>query len=330
MQKIYGNTEVTGALHSMVESGRVPHAIMLHEDDGAGAFPIVLNFLEELYGGSPRVQKLIHPDIHFVFPVAGEKNPVSLQFVGPFRELLLANPYFKENQLYSAIGIEGKQGNISVAEARSILDRLSLSAVEGGYRTVVMYLPERMNAASANALLKMIEEPPQSTLFVLVTHAPERVLTTVASRCLHLRVMPLSPEAEAEVHAEEAAENTVLLDLFHDIMQAVLDKDLLSALQTGDALADIKVREQQKAFCRLASEELRTVFLIQQKMPRLASVPAGREEFLAKLASALKPTFPRVAMGSLSRALQLLERNVNQKIIFTDLVSQLYTYGVRQ
>ena len=329
MQKVYGNNEVVSALHSMVESGRVPHAIMLHEDDGAGAFPIVLNFLEELYGGSPRVQKLIHPDIHFVFPVAGEKNPVSLQFIAPFRELLLSNPYFKENQLYSAIGIEGKQGNISVAEARSILDRLSLSAVEGGYRTVVMYLPERMNAASANALLKMVEEPPQNTLFVLVTHAPEKVLVTISSRCLHLRVMPLSPDAEAQVHSEEVAENTVLLDLFNDLMQAVLDKDLLAVLETGEAIADIKNREQQKSFCRLASEELRTIFLIQQKMPRLAAVPADREEFLARLSKSLKPTFPRLALGSLSRTLQLLERNVNQKIIFTDLVNQLYLYGVR-
>ena len=329
MQKVYGNNEVVSALHSMVESGRVPHAIMLHEDDGAGAFPIVLNFLEELYGGSPRVQKLIHPDIHFVFPVAGEKNPVSLQFIAQFRELLLSNPYFKENQLYQAIGIEGKQGNISVAEARSILDRLSLSAVEGGYRTVVMYLPERMNAASANALLKMMEEPPQNTLFVLVTHAPEKVLVTISSRCLHLRVMPLSPEAEVQVHSEEVAENTVLLDLFHDLMQAVLDKDLLAVLETGEAIADIKNREQQKSFCRLASEELRTIFLIQQKMPRLAAVPADREEFLARLSKSLKPTFPRMAMGSLSRTLQLLERNVNQKIIFTDLVNQLYLYGVR-
>lgn len=329
MQKVYGNNEVVSALHSMVESGRVPHAIMLHEDDGAGAFPIVLNFLEELYGGSPRVQKLIHPDIHFVFPVAGDKNPVSLQFIAQFRELLLSNPYFKENQMYSAIGIEGKQGNISVAEARSILDRLSLSAVEGGYRTVVMYLPERMNAASANALLKMVEEPPQNTLFVLVTHAPEKVLVTISSRCLHLRVMPLSPEAEAQVHSEEVAENTVLLDLFHDLMRAVLDKDLLAVLETGEAIADIKNREQQKSFCRLASEELRTIFLIQQKMPRLAAVPADREEFLARLSKSLKPTFPRLALGSLSRTLQLLERNVNQKIIFTDLVNQLYLYGVR-
>ena len=329
MQRVFGNTEVIQALHAMVESGRVPHAILFHEDDGAGAFPIVLNFLEELYGGSPRVQKLIHPDIHFVFPVAGEKNPVSLQFIAPFRELALGNPYFKENQLYQAIGIEGKQGNISVVEARSILEKLSLSAVEGGYRTVVMYLPEKMNAAAGNALLKMVEEPPQNTLFAMITHAPEKVLTTISSRCLHMRVMPLAADAEREVHAEESAENTALLDLFYDLMQAVLDKDLLGALETGEALADLKVREQQKAFCRLASQELRSIFLLQQKMPRLAAVAPEREEMVARIAGAVKPAFPRYAMGSLDRAVQLIERNVNQKIIFTDMVSQIYTYGIR-
>ena len=195
--RVYGNTEVMNALHQMVESGHIPHALLLQQDDGGCAFPLVLNFLEELYGGNPRVKKLIHPDIHFVFPVAGPDKPVSLQFIAPFRELLLQNPYFYENELYSAIGIEGKQAGISVNEARSVLERLSLSAVEGGWRTVVLYLPEKMNVQAANALLKMVEEPPQKTLFLLITQAPEKVLQTISSRCLHLRVQPLSPEADA-------------------------------------------------------------------------------------------------------------------------------------
>ena len=322
--QVFGNEEVVKALHQMVESGRVPHAMLLHEDDGGGAFPVVLNFLEELYGGNPRVARLIHPDIHFVFPVAGSDKPVSLQYIGPFRELVLQNPYFFENELYAAIGIEGKQSNISVNEARSILDRLSLSAVEGGYRTVVMYLPEKMNAQAANALLKMVEEPPQQTLFLLITHAPEKVLVTIASRCLHLRVQPLSPEADAQVHSQEAAGNTVLLDLFHDLLDAVVARDLLKALETGEAVADLKVREQQKAFCKLASEDLRRVFML-QKMQPLASLPAGTEEYYRPMAQSLKPTFARRGMEALDRALLLIERNVNQKILFTDLVNQLYT-----
>ena len=321
---VYGNTEVVAALHQMVESGHVPHALLLHEDDGGGAFPLSINFLEELYGGSPRVQKLIHPDIHFVFPVAGSDKPVSLQFMGKFRELALENPYFFENELYTAIGIEGKQGNISVNEARSILDRLSLSAVEGGYRTVVVYLPEKMNAQAANALLKMVEEPPAKTLFLLITHAPEKVLITISSRCLHMRVQPLSPEAEREVHARENASNQALTDLFHDLLEAIVSRDRLKALETGEAVAELKVREQQKTFCRLASEDLRRLFFL-QKMPALARVPEGEEDFYKRMAGALKPTFPRRGMVALDRALLLVERNVNQKILFTDLVNQLYS-----
>jgi DNA polymerase-3 subunit delta' len=321
---VYGNTEVVAALHQMVQSGHVPHALLLHEDDGGGAFPLAMNFLEELYGGSPRVQKLIHPDIHFVFPVAGSDKPVSLQFIAKFRELALENPYFFENELYTAIGIEGKQGMISVNEARSILDRLSLSAVEGGYRTVLVYLPEKMNAQAANALLKMVEEPPAKTLFLLITHAPEKVLITISSRCLHMRVQPLSPEAEREVHARENASNQVLTDLFHDLLEAIVARDRLKALETGEAVADLKVREQQKTFCRLASEDLRTLFFL-QKMPALAHVPEGEEDFYKRMAGALKPTFPRKGMAALDRALLLVERNVNQKILFTDLVNQLYS-----
>ena len=321
--KVYGNTELMTALSQMVESGHIPHAMLLHQDDGGGAFPLVIHFLEQLYGGNPRVDKLIHPDIHFVFPVAGADKPVSLQYLAPFRELVMQNPYFYENELSSATGIEGKQAGISVNEARSILDRLSLSAVEGGYRAVVLYLPEKMNVQAANALLKMVEEPPRQTLFLFITQAPEKVLQTISSRCLHLRVQPLSQEAEAEVHAREAAGNLALQDLFHDLLDALVARDLLKALETADAVADLKVREQQKTFCRLASEDLRRLFLL-QKAPSMARVPEGDKAYYQKMASALKPTFPRRALECLNRAQLLLERNVNQKILFTDLVNQLY------
>jgi DNA polymerase-3 subunit delta' len=322
--RVYGNEEVVNALHRMVESGHIPHAMLLHQEDGGGAFPIVLNFLEELYGGNPRVGKLIHPDIHFVFPVAGSDKPVSMQYIGAFRALLQENPYFYENELYAAIGIEGKQSNISVNEARSILERLSLSAVEGGYRTVVVYLPEKMNVQAANALLKMVEEPPEKTLFLFITQAPEKVLITISSRCLHMRIQPLSLEAEADVHAREAAGNTVLMDLFHDLLNAIVARDLFQALETGEAVSELKVREQQKSFCRLASEDLRRVFLL-QKMPQLARLPEGTQPYYSSMAQRLKPTFARRAMAVLDRALLLVERNVNQKILFTDMVNQLYT-----
>ena len=318
------NATVAAALHQMVESGRIPHAMLFHQNDGGGAFPLVLDFLDDLYGHNPRVAKLIHPDIHFVFPVAGSDKPVSDQFIQRWRELLLTNPCFYEQELYTALGIEGKQGIISVAEARSILDKLSLSAVEGGYRTVVLYLPEKMNLQAANTLLKMVEEPPENTLFLLVTLQPEKVLTTISSRCLFLRVMPFSRAEARTVHPYQEGEMTVYADLFHDLMRALVGRDLLGALETGEAVSALDSREKQKSFCRFCGEGLRNIFLVQQGLSQLADVPEDERPFYEEMAAKCRKSFPRQALSGLDRALVLLERNVNQKILFTDLVDRLY------
>ena len=315
---------VAAVLRQMAGSGRIPHAMLLHENDGGGAFPVILDFLDEVYGHNPRVRKLIHPDIHFVFPVAGPDKPVSDRFIGAWRELLLENPCFYENELYTAIGIDSKQSLISVFEARNILEKLSLSAVEGGYRTVVVYLPEKMNQQAANALLKMVEEPPENTLFLLVTHQPERVLTTIFSRCLFLRIPPFSREEDREVHAKEGAETNELSDLFHDLLDALVRKDLLGALEAGDAVADLGSREKQKRFCRVASEMLRNIFLLQQGLPELADILGDERPYYEEMAAKLRKNFSRQALAALDRVLLLLERNVNQKILFTDLVNRLY------
>lgn len=318
------NAPVAEALRQMAASGRIPHAMLFHENDGGGAFPLVLSFLDEVYGHNPRVLRLIHPDIHFVFPVAGPDKPVSDQFLGKWRALLQENPCFYENELYAAIGIEGKQSNISVHEARSILEKLSLSAVEGGYRTVVVYLPEKMNVQAANTLLKMVEEPPEKTLFLLITHQPEKVLTTISSRCLFMRVRPLTRAEMLSVHPREGAERSVQADLFHDLMDALVRKDLLTALETGEAVAALDSREKQKDFCRVAGEGLRTVFLLQQGLPDLLDISEDEAPFYRDLAGKLRKSFPRQALSALDRALLLVERNVNQKILFTDLVNRLY------
>ena len=328
MDFLGSNAAVAAALRQMAESGRIPHAMLLHQNDGGAAFPLILDFLDEVYGHNPRVKKLIHPDVHFIFPVAGADKPVSDRFIGEFRSLLLENPCFYENELYAAIGIESKQSLISVNEARSILEKLSLSAVEGGYRTVVLYLPEKMNLQAANALLKMVEEPPENTLFLLVTLEPEKVLTTIFSRCVFLRVRPFTREEDRAVHAKEAADVAALVDLFHDLMNAIFRKDLLGALEAGDAVADLGSRERQKRFCRVAGDCLRNIFLLQQGLSELADVPEDETAFYAEAAGKLRKSFVRSSLPALDRALLLLERNVNQKILFTDLVNRLYTFAL--
>ena len=333
---IQGNAPVVAALRSMVDAGRIPHAILFHEDDGGGAFPIVLAFLQYLYctdrneGASDscglcpscnKVSKLIHPDIHFVYPVTTPKSSSessvspSLPYIQKWRELLLSNPSFHEEEFNEALGMEQKSTVITVAEASSILSRLSLSAMEGGYRSVVIYLPEKMNLPTANKLLKMIEEPPENTLFLLVTHSPEKVLTTIFSRCLLMRIVPDGRSAFVDPRFKE---------IFFDLMNAITAGDLSAALETVDTIVSLPSREKQKSFLKFAAEGMRNLFLCQQNLLSVASFPPEEEEFYRRTAAKCKRGFPRYALGVLDRSMMLLERNVSQKILFTDAICKLY------
>jgi len=296
-------------LRNMVDAGRVPHAIMLHEDDGGGGLGVALDFLAYLYKDENKVSKLIHPDIHFIYPIVSGK--LSESYLGEWRSLVTSNPRFTENDVNTAFGVEGKLTQIGVPEAKSLLDMLNLSALEGGYRTAVIYLPEKMNAAASNKLLKEIEEPAPLTQFVLITHDPDKVLTTIRSRCQQFRVMPLREKVRGPVFGQ-----------FSDLMSALERNDLIAALEVGDSLAALPSRENAKAFCKFASDTLRNIFMIQQGMTSLAD---GGED-AAGWAGTMPKTFPRAAAADLDRACSLIDRNVNSKILFTDLVDRLYLH----
>ena len=311
--------EVLTVLSAMVDSGRIPHAVMFSEPDGGAAFATALAFLQYLYcnsrsgsdscGTCPscnRISKLIHPDVHFIFPTTAPKT--SVQLMPEFRALVQQNPHFKEAELYEALGIEGKTALIAVAEAKEVLSTLALSALEGGYRSVVIYLPEKMNQEAANRLLKAIEEPEPNTQFLLLTHSPEKVLSTIASRCQHI-----------QLGGEESAPDFQDPELLDRLMEALLKRDLFEALAVGDEIAALPSRENVKAFCKFAADAMRKMFLVQQGLP-LAPRDAGKA---AEWAAKARKTFPRNALTCLDRASRLVDRNVNLKIIFTDLVDRL-------
>ena len=331
LAQIQGNSDVCRALAGMVRSGRVPHAILFHEDDGGGAFPIVLAFLQLLYCTSPeggdscgvcpscnKISKLIHPDVHFVFPTNAQD--LSVNYAAKWRSLVLSNPTFTEAELAGALGLEGKSSIIAVTEARAMLDTLSLSALEGGYRSVVIYLPEKMNQEAANRLLKIIEEPPLKTQFLLVTHAPEKVLRTISSRCQSIRVCPSGKEDRIGTAETEA----VYSELFARLMDSLASRNLLESLEAGDALAALPSREAAKGFCLYASARLRRIFLYQQNFPQSGEPDADVERWASKA----RKTFPRQSLEILDRAYMHIGRNVNLKILFADLVGRLYRiYG---
>ena len=343
---IIGNASVAKALVSMADSGRVAHAMLLYENEGCGAVALALAYLQYLNCANPsggdscgecqscrQMSKLIHPDVHFVFPVnkgpkTSDEKPTSESYLKYWRELVIADPYFTEADLQRAIGIESKTGLIAVAEAKSIINKLSLTAVADGYKAVLFYLPEKMNQETANRLLKMVEEPPQKTLFLFITHAPEKVLQTIFSRCQSIRVMPLTKEEASRVKElrpqGDMQEYNESMDLFSDLMGALTSRNLMAALECSESMAALDSREKQKAFCTFAAECVRKIFMIQQNLPALAGIDPQEEEFYRGVAGKVAKTFCSRTITNIEKAVAMIDRNVNAKMLFCDLVNRMF------
>ena len=334
------------ALASMADSGRVAHAMLMYENEGSGALPLVMAYLQYLNCANPtdgdscgecpscrQMSKFIHPDVHFVFPVnkgpkSSDEKPTSESYIKYWRELAISDPYFTEADLQKAIGIESKSGLIAVAEAKSIISKLSLASVTDGYKAVVFYLPEKMNQETANRLLKVVEEPPVKTLFLFITHAPEKVLQTIFSRCQSVRVLPLSKEEAAKVKAlkpqEDREDYTAFMDLFSDLMNAIVSRNLISTLECGEMMAALDSREKQKAFCIFASECIRKIFLIQQNLSQIADVDPQEQEFYNKMAAGCGRKFCSRSIPNIEKVVAMIDRNVNAKMLFCDLVNRMF------
>ncbi len=343
---IIGNADVARTLVSMADSGRVAHAMLMYENEGCGALALALAYVQYLNCSNPsggdscgecpscrQMSKLIHPDVHYVFPVnkgpkSSDDKPTSESYIKYWRELATANPYFIEADLQKAIGIESKNGLIAVAEAKSIINKLSLTAVSDGYKAVIFYLPEKMNQETANRLLKMVEEPPEKTIFIFITHAPEKVLQTIFSRCQSIRVMPLTREEAGRVAAlnpfDDREEYNQFMDLFSDLMNAIVARDLMAALECGEIMSALESREKQKAFCNFAGGCIRKIFMIQQNLPQIAGIADEETEFYSNMSPKIAKGFCMRSISNIEKVVAMIDRNVNAKLLFCDLVNRMF------
>ena len=340
--EIIGNDELKASLVRMVRAGRLGHAILFTEENGGGGFAFALalaqyvncrNQGEEDSCGEcnacHKYQKLIHPDLHFVFPVSSggtlseseKKAPISDYFLQQFKALALENPYFTEQELYDAIGIENKSGLISVNESKRIFEKLSLRAAEGLYKTMVIYLPEKMNLDAANKMLKLLEEPPQGTLFLLVSHNPERLLPTIRSRCQPVALKPLSREERRRV-AGPAADNPEYREIAVSILQAGLDKRIADLFPQWEMLADLG-REKQREWLLYMENYVRKIMLTAKGLDSLADLQPQEEAVIRGFAARIKPGFYEKAFVQLESAMQAVAANVNAKLVFCDLCDRM-------
>ena len=372
--EIIGQDEVKRQLCQSVQDGRIAHAQLFTGLSGVGKLGLALAYAqyiacpnrtnEDSCGICPsclQYQKLQHPDLHFAFPIVkSDDGDVCDDFVEKFRNLILENKYFDLEDWYRMMGVETKQGMIYEKESSEILRKLSLKSFGDGYKVMVIWQPEKMNATCANKLLKLLEEPPTKTLFLLVSEHPELLLSTILSRVQEVRVPRLSEDiiasglcgeyswlsredAKAIAHMangsyltalktmNESKENQGYFDDFVALMRNAWlvgqKKDygaLLKLRQWSLDMADSKVgREKQKAFLQYAQRQIRENYIYNFACPEMNYQTEKERQFSTRFAPFIHEGNIEKMMDELGKAEQQIGQNGNAKIIFFDLCLQM-------
>lgn len=372
--EIIGQDEVKRQLCQSVQDGRIAHAQLFTGLSGVGKLGLALAYAqyiacpnrtnEDSCGICPsclQYQKLQHPDLHFAFPIVkSDDGDVCDDFVEKFRNLILENQYFDLEDWYRMMGVETKQGMIYEKESSEILRKLSLKSFGDGYKVMVIWQPEKMNATCANKLLKLLEEPPTKTLFLLVSEHPELLLSTILSRVQEVRVPRLSEDiiasglcgeyswlsredAKAIAHMangsyltalktmNESEENQGYFDDFVALMRNAWlvgqKKDygaLLKLRQWSLDMADSKVgREKQKAFLQYAQRQIRENYIYNFACPEMNYQTEKERQFSTRFAPFIHEGNVEKMMDELGKAEQQIGQNGNAKIIFFDLCLQM-------
>ena len=370
---IIGQKTEKNQLRQAVREGRIPHAQLFAGPAGVGKLALALAYAqyiacpnrtdEDSCGTCPtclQYHKLQHPDLHFAFPIVkGDEGDVCDAYADKWRGLVAEHKYFDLDDWYRVMGTETKQGIIYEKESSEIMRKLSLKSFAGGYKIMVIWQPEKMNSTCANKLLKLLEEPPEKTLFLLVSEQKEQLLSTILSRVQEVKIPRLSEEViaaglqteyawldseEAKVIAHMAngsylealrqlndeATNGYFDDFVSLMRNAWLvgqKKDysaLLKLRQWSNEMADSKVgREKQKAFLQYAQRQVRENYIYNFHHNQMNYQTAKEQAFSTKFAPFIHDGNVEKMMNELSKAEQQITQNGNAKIIFFDLCLQM-------
>jgi DNA polymerase-3 subunit delta' len=362
--QIPGQQEIKIKLLRSVKEERVSHAQLFAGPEGCGSMALALAYAQYISCEDRTVSdscgtckscvkynKLIHPDLHFVFPVIkGKKatDPVSDNYLEEWREFVKRSPYFNLNNWMDFIEVGNAQGMIFASEASEIIKKLSLKTFESDFKIMIIWLPEKMHQATANKLLKMIEEPPEKTLFLLVSEEPDKVIPTILSRCQLVKIpsfktndiekhltdrFNLTADKSADIsrvsngnitRASELCENEesnlANLDRFKSLMRFAWKRDIISLISWSEEVASTG-REAQKNFVSFSLRLLRENLMLTlgQLKNSLVYLTGAEAEFSGKF----HPSVNQNNIYQLNEELNLvythIESNGNAKIIFLDL-----------
>jgi DNA polymerase III subunit delta' len=366
---ITGLEETKEKLITAVKNNHLAHALLFHGPEGSSNLQMALALCNYLFCENPgdqdacgqcpacqKMGKLIHPDLNFIFPQASEnkddeeKKDSKLDYLSSFRNFIINNPYGNIPDWIHHNGIEKKQLNISKSVSREVIRTISLKSFEGGYKIILIWAPEYLHVTSANGLLKILEEPPAKTLFLLVTSKPEQLLTTILSRTQKIIVRAFN-DAEivnylvlndfATVHeAEKIAsfsdgnmrlayllsqgeEDRNIIDV-RDFLRKTFEFNLDYLIAFVDQLVK-KDKENVRSFLESYTQVLREVLLSKAQVETLMRSPVEERDFLHKLAiNVLDERKLTLLFQEVNDAIYYLSRNGNAKMILMDLALKTY------
>ena len=365
--QIIGQEHIKKHLIKSAENGRIPHAQLFIGKEGCGTLSMAIayaqfllcNFSDDIDTCNLKCSKLQHPDLHFAFPVttndAIKKHPVSNLFLEDWRHFIAKQPYGSLFNWLQHIGVENKQGLINVDEAEAVVKKLKLKSYEGGFKVMIIWMAEKMNIAAANKLLKLIEEPPDKTVFLLITENEEQIINTIKSRCQALHFPALSEQdianalvidhqiedMEASKIAQQAEGNfnKAIHLLQNDGSDLIFEEWFINWVRTafrakGNAAVVEELiswsenisktgRETQKRFLNYCLQFFRQALLMNYKSDNLVFMKTKSNFNLSKFAPFVHSLNILDIEKEISKAIYHIERNGNAKIILLDLSMKL-------
>ena len=357
---VIGQEEAKQRLIREAKEGKIAHARLFCGPEGIGKLPLAIAYARYLSCNNPgekdacgicpscvKFNKLAHPDLHFVFPVIKKKSKdtVSDDFITEWRELLSQTPYFNLNIWLEEMGAENQQAHIYVKESDEIIRKLSLKSSQGGYKIMIIWLPEKMNVECSNKLLKLLEEPPSQTIFLLVSEEPDMLLTTIQSRTQRFALYGIEEKYITErlqsqyglqerdaisighrsegnflkalesIHLNE--ENKLFFDLFVSLMRLSYQRKIREMKQWSETLAAMG-RERQKHFLSYCQRLVRENFMFNFQDPSLIFMNEEEQNFSKRFAPYINEKNVMGIMDELSEAQRHIEQNVNARMVFFD------------
>ena len=355
-EQVIGQKEAQNRLMQMVDEGRLPHAIMLCGPQGCGKMALALGFAKVLLGDSPMLQKWEHPDLHFTFPtiklpsMSADHKPVSDDFASEWHELIMAGPYFTMTEWMDLMGGENQQAIITAGESDNLNRKLSLKSSQGGYKVSLIWLPERMNIECANKILKLLEEPPAQTVFIMACEEPEKLLETIRSRVQRIDVRRIADEdvrqalIEKRGVTEEVAqrishmangnwlqalemlsvdsETELFLDMFQSLMRLAYQRKVKELKAWSEQMGAMG-REKQKRFLEYFLRLVRENFMYNFQREELCYMTQREEDFARNFARFINEANVLPISDLANRAIRDIGQNANAKIVFFDFALQM-------